>query len=239
MKKAIVVGATSGIGKGIAQILVDNDYKVGITGRRLNLLEDLKKENPDKYFLKCFDVADTKNISKYLNELTQELSGLDLIVISSGNGDLDEELDFEVEKKTIDVNVTGFTALADWSFNYFKQQKFGHLVAITSIAGLRGNRITPSYSASKAFQMIYLEGLRQKSRKLKYQINITDIRPGLVDTDMAKAEVKFWIASVNKASKQIFKAIKRKRKIVYITKRWILIAVVAKVLPNYIYERIY
>ena len=238
MKKAIVVGATSGIGRGIAKLLVDNDYNVGITGRRTNLLNEIKNENPDHYLIRAFDTRDTKDISNHLNELTQELGGLDLLIISSGTGDRIDQLDFEIEKRTIDTNVSGFTAIADWTYNYFLQQKHGHLVAITSIAGLRGNRFAPSYSASKAFQINYLEGLRQKAEKTKFPISITDIRPGFVDTAMAKGDGVFWVSSVDKASKQILRAINAKRKVCYITRRWRIIALLMKLLPDWIYNKI-
>lgn len=238
MKKAIVVGASSGMGRGIAKVLVDNDYQVGITGRRLNLLNEIKQEKPDSYLIKSFDITDTKNIPNHLNELVQELNGLDLLIISSGIGGFNEKLDFAIEEKTINTNVSGFTALADWAFNYFVQQKYGHLVAISSVAGLRGYWQSPSYSASKAFQIIYLDGLRQKARRTGEPINVTDIRPGFVDTYMAQSNRLFWLASVDKAAKQIFQAIKAKRKIAYITKRWRIVAVLMKLLPNWIYDKI-
>jgi len=238
MKKAIVVGATSGIGKGIAKLLAVNDYKVGITGRRTSLLEELKKENPEKYVSKNFDVRDTENISNHLNDLIRQLGGLDLLIISSGTGDRNDQLDFEIEKRTIDTNVSGFTAIADWGFNYFKEQKYGHLVSISSLAGLRGNRFAPSYSASKAYQINYLESLRQKAGKLKYPIFITDVRPGFVDTAMAKGEGVFWVAPVGKASEQIFRAVMAKRKVVYVTRRWRMIAFFIKLLPDWIYNKI-
>ena len=76
-------------------------------------------------------------------------------------------MDFKIEKRTIDTNIYGFTAVADWTFNYFEKQTFGHLVAISSIAGLRGSRQAPAYNATKAFQINYLEALRQKLNKLK------------------------------------------------------------------------
>lgn len=237
MKKAIIVGATSGIGKGLAKLLTDNGYKVGITGRRTNLLTELKNEKPDCYFIKSFDIADTNNISHQLEKLVNELGGLGLLIISSGTGNLNDNLDFEIEKQTIDTNISGFTAIADWAFNYFEKQKFGHLVAISSIAGLRGSRQSPAYNATKAYQINYLEGLRQKANKLKTEIIVTDIRPGFVDTDMAKGEGRFWVASVDKASRQILKTIKNKRKIVYITRRWRLIAILLKLLPRQIYDR--
>lgn len=237
MKNAIIIGATSGIGKGLAKLLVDNGYKVGITGRRIELLEELKSENPKFYFIKDFDITNTKTTVEKLEELTSELGGLDLLIISSGIGEINDNLDFEIEKRTIDTNVVGFTCIADWSFNFFEKQKFGHLVAISSIGGLRGSKQAPSYNATKAYQINYLEGLRQKANKLKEQIFITDIRPGLVDTEMAKGDGLFWVMPVEKTVSQIFGAIKKKRKIVYVTKRWRIIATILKRIPRPIYDR--
>lgn len=237
MKKAIIVGATSGIGKELAQLLVTHNYKVGITGRRTVLLEEQKSQNPNAYITRTFDVTDTAIIEENLNALVTELGGLDLLIISSGTGAINLKLDFEIEKRTIDTNVSGFTCVADWGFNYFQNQKSGHLVAISSIAGLRGSGVAPSYYATKAFQINYLEGLRQKAKQIKQPIYITDIRPGFVDTAMALGDGQFWVSTVEKATQQIYKAIKRKKKIVYVTKRWRLIAVVLKRIPRQMYDR--
>lgn len=166
MRKAIIVGATSGIGKGLAQKLANENYIVGITGRRTGLLDELKSEKPNSFYTKTFDITDTNKIVENLENLTKELRGLDLLVISSGTGDLNEKLDYEIEKRTIETNVTGFTCIANWAFNYFENQKKGHLVAISSVGGLRGSGIAPAYNATKAFQINYLEGLRQKAKKL-------------------------------------------------------------------------
>ena len=237
MKKAIIIGATSGIGKGLAQKLANENYVVGITGRRSELLNELKSQNPNVFHPKTFDIIDTKKIVENLENLTKELGGLDLLIISSGTGDLNENLDYEIEKRTIETNITGFTCIANWAFNYFEDQKAGHLVAITSVGGLRGSRIAPAYNTSKAYQINYLEGLRQKAQKLKKPIFVTDIRPGFVDTAMAKGEGQFWVASVEKATSQIYNAIKRKKKIAYITKRWRFIGIILKRIPRQVYDR--
>jgi short-subunit dehydrogenase len=237
MKKAIIIGATSGIGKGLAKLLSDNNYVVGITGRRTELLEKLKLEKPNSYFIKTFDVTDTKIAVEKLEELTTELGGLDLLIISSGTGDLNEKLDYEIEKRTIETNVTGFTCVANWAFNYFENQKTGHLVAISSVGGLRGSRIAPAYNATKAYQINYLEGLRQKVTNLKEPIFVTDIRPGLVNTVMAKGEGLFWVMPVEKTVRQIYKAIISKKKVAYVTKRWQLIATILKRIPRSIYDK--
>jgi len=237
MKKAIIIGASSGIGNGLAELLVENGYKVGITGRKTELLDELKKTNSNSFMIKTFDATDTKTSVEKLEELTSELGGLDLLILSSGTGELNESLIFNIERKVIDLNVTGFTNIVDWAFNYFEKQNYGHLAAVTSAAGIRGSRQAPSYNASKSYQINYLEGLRQKSTKSKKPIFVTDIRPGLVDTNMAKGEGLFWVMPVEKVVRQIFKAINKRRKVVYVTKRWGFVGRLLKVLPRFIYDR--
>ena len=237
MKKAIIIGASSGIGKGLAKLLTEKDYKVGITGRKTELLDELKKTNSNSFMIKAFDATDTKTSVEKLEELTSELGGLDLLILSSGTGELNESLIFNIERKVIDLNVTGFTNIVDWAFNYFEKQNYGHLAAVTSAAGIRGSRQAPSYNASKSYQINYLEGLRQKSTKSKKPIFVTDIRPGLVDTNMAKGEGLFWVMPVEKVVRQIFKAINKRRKVVYVTKRWGFVGRLLKVLPRFIYDR--
>lgn len=236
MKKAIIIGATTGIGKGLAKILSNNNYRIGLTGRRLELLNELKSENPN-FYVKSFDINDTNVVGQKLDELAAELGGLDIIIICSGIGDLNENLDFEIEKRTILTNVYGFTCVADWAFNYFEKHKSGHLVAISSIGGLRGSRQAPAYNATKAYQINYLEDLRQKAKKLNTPIFVTDIRPGLVDTQMAKGEGLFWVMPVEKVVRQIFRAIIDKKKVAYITKRWRIIALILKQIPRPIFDR--
>ena len=158
MKKVIIIGATSGIGKGLAKLLADNNYKIGLTGRRSELLNELKNENPN-FYIKSFDINDTNSVEPKLDQLTKELGGLDLLIISSGIGDINATLEFEIEKRTIETNVIGFTCVADWAFNYFEKQKSGHLVAITSIGGLRGSRQAPAYNATKAYKIEVLSFL--------------------------------------------------------------------------------
>lgn len=237
MKKVIIVGATSGIGKELARILAKNGYLVGITGRRKALLVALKQEKPDAFFTRTFDITDTTLSILELNELVAELGGMDLLVLSSGTGELNDNLDFEPEKRTIDTNVIGFTAIVDWAFNYFKNQGYGHLAAISSIAGIRGMRQAPSYGSTKAYQINYLQALRQKAGHLKLPITVTDIRPGFVDTDMAKGEGLFWLATVEKAAAQMYEALLHKKRVIYVTKRWALVVWILRRIPNFIYNK--
>lgn len=115
--------------------------------------------------------------------------------------------------------------------------KKGDVVGITSIGGLRGSREAPAYNASKAFQMNYLEGLRVKASQLKTGVVLTDIRPGLVDTDMAKGDGLFWVEPVQKVSDQIMKAIEKKTAVAYVTGRWGFVARLLKWMPRRIYDK--
>jgi len=243
MKTAIIIGATSGIGNALARRLVNDGYTVGVTGRRTELLDALKAERPDRYLVRTHDVVDVTASVKTLEGLAAELVSrghgrLDLLVLCAGTGDHNESLDFDVERRAIDTNVLGFTAVADWAFAFFQRQGHGHLVVVSSVAGLRGHGLAPAYGASKAYQISYAQSLQHKAAKLKMPIFVTDIRPGFVDTAMAQGEGLFWVAPVEKAAKQIHRAITKKKKVAYITRRWRLVAWLMKRLPNFIYNKL-
>ena len=237
MQKAIIIGASSGIGRELARVLHQNDYVVGLSGRRIELLSELQREIPSIY-IKRIDVTKTKEAIETLEEFITEMGGVDLVVISAGVGFINPDLNWEQERETIDTNILGFTAMANVAFKHFCKQGSGHIVGISSIAAIRGGSESPSYNASKAFVSNYMEGLRQKASKLKSPITITDIQPGFVNTAMAKGEGLFWVASPGKAAWQIFKAIKNKKKHAYITKRWRIIAWLLKVMPDWLYNKL-
>lgn len=237
-KKTIIIGATSGIGRALALELIAKNYSIGVTGRRFEHLTELQQQFPGRIFISQFDVTDLEHIEPALDSLAQQLGGLDLLILSSGYGDLNEDLASKIEFDTINTNVSGFTAIAIWTYAYFKEQGFGHFAAITSIAGLRGGKAAPSYNASKAYQINYLEALRQKANTDNHKIYITDIRPGFVDTAMAKGDKKFWVASPLKAAKQILTAIEHKKLVMYVSKRWFIIALLLKLIPNSIYKKL-
>ena len=109
---------------------------------------------------------------------------------------------------------------------------------MSSIASYRGNSWAPAYSASKAYMSNYLEAISIKAYRLKKKIAVTDIQPGFVKTDMAKGNKLFWIAPLEKATKQIYHAIEKKKRRVQITKRWAIAAWFLKWLPFSLYKKI-
>ncbi|MDP3353480.1 MAG: SDR family NAD(P)-dependent oxidoreductase [Flavobacteriaceae bacterium] len=238
MKNAIIIGASSGIGKDLALILVENDYKVAITGRRLIELEKIKSINSSQFIIKQHDITNFEQTIKVFDELVQEMGNIDLVIHSSGIGEPNYQLDFAIDLPTINTNILGGTLLYGLAYNLFKKQGFGHLVGITSVASIRGNRHVPAYFASKSYQASYLESLWFKAQKSKLPIYVTDIQPGFVDTPMALGKT-FWMATSQKAAQQIYKAILARKKKVYITKRWALVALAMKLAPSKLYAKLF
>lgn len=237
-KKAIVIGATSGLGQGLAEQLVKQGYKVGITGRREANLQKIQQSNPESFVISQFDVQDLDASLLKLKALIAELGGLDLLVYSSGIGDENKTLDFEIELNAIKTNAIGFTNIATFIYNFFKKQGHGQIVSISSIAGFRGNPYYPAYSATKAYLLNYIESLRIKSKKEKSNITITDLRPGFVKTGHVDSSKMFWASTVDVAVRRMILAIIKKKEVAYIPKRWWIIMIIMRLMPRWLYDKI-
>ncbi len=233
-KKVIVIGASSGIGKALAKLFAGNGYKVGVSARRTELLRELQHAFPAVVCIKGMDLARPEESAGFFREMIAEMGGVDIVIISAGTGYINPELKWAKEKETISVNVAGFTAIASAAMDHFLAQGKGHLVGISSLAALRGSGSAPAYAASKAYVSNYLEGLRFRAKKASADIYVTDIRPGFVDTDMAKGEGLFWVSPVPKAAGQIYAAILKKRRRAVITKRWNLVAFLLSIAPDWL-----
>lgn len=236
MKKIIIIGATSGIGRELAVRYLNAGHTVGITGRRKELLEELQQQFPQQVFIESFDVT-ANNITEHLNALIQQTGGMDVFVYNSGMGDISKELNSGLEISTTQTNVNGFVELTVHAFNYFVKQGHGHIAATSSVASTRGSSWAPSYSASKAYMSNYMEGLAMKAERMKLKIAVTDIQPGFVKTKMAKGEGLFWVAELDKAADQIHRALEKRKRKVYVTKRWVLIAWLMKQMPYVFYKK--
>ena len=234
----IIIGATSGIGKALFEKYAADGNRIGIVGRRTHLLDELLQEHPDTTVTATADITKQDEIAQAIDTLRTELKDIDLAIVCSGTGDINASLDYDVERPTIDTNVMGWTFVVDMFYHIFEQQGHGHLVAITSAGGLRGEPMAPAYSATKAYQINYMEALRKKAYKAGGNIIVTDVRPGLVDTAMAKGDGLFWVMPVEKVARQICSAIRKRKSKVYVTKRWHVLAIINKNLPIGLYKRL-
>ncbi len=237
MKSAIIIGASSGIGRELAKLLSAHGYTLGLVARRHDLLTSLQQELPHPSFIKPIDVTHPADAIDQMKILIQEMQKVELVIISAGVGEINLELDWQKELAAIETNVLGFTAIANVAMQYFVQQGSGHLVGISSLAALRGSDASPAYYASKAFESNYLQGLRKKAAKTGLSITVTDVQPGLVDTAMALGDGLFWVAPAQKAAQQIYNSITKKKHHVYVTKRWRLIAWLIKIMPSFLYNK--
>ena len=237
MKKAIIIGATSGIGKALAEVMVEDGWQLGITGRRAGLLEEIAARNPEVIELAAFDLT-ADNATSKLEEMIAAMGEIDLLVLSSGTGDLDSDLDPAITRRTNTLNVDAFSEVVLFAYKYFAGKGGGHIAAITSVAGLRGGDDSPSYGASKAYQINFLEALRKRSLKLKENVSVTDLRPGSVDTDMMKGDGHFWISTPEKAARTMYKGISKRKSVQYVTPRWRFIGGLLNIMPRKLYNRI-
>lgn len=129
--------------------------------------------------------------------------------------------------------------MAHVALEHFITTGHGHLVGITSISAVRGEKNAFIYCATKAFDAILLEGIRNTVRSMKLPIYVTDIKPGFVDTDMTKGQKgMFWVATSEEAAGQIYDAIGARRKEVFVTRRWHIIAWAMKYTPDWLYDRL-
>jgi short-subunit dehydrogenase len=223
---AVVLGSSSGIGAALAKQLGAAGWRLGLAARRIDRLEALARELPSAPLVRRIDLRETEAAAALLEALFGALGGVDLVIISSGMGELNPDLDWALDRDTLAVNVLGFTAAAQVAMRHFLRRGRGHLVGITSVGGLRGDAVGSAYCASKAYQSIYLDGLRDAVAQRRLPIAVTEAQPGFVDTAMMKAPRPFWVASAEAAASQIIAAVRRRSKHVYVTRRWAIIALI-------------
>lgn len=231
MKKAIVIGTSTGVGRALAFKLNKEGYEVGLTGRCEGRLLELQKEISGKTYVKEIDVRIPEEASLRLEELIQEMGGLDLLIVNAGVRHPNLELNWEIENETCRVNAVGFVATALVGMRHFLSKNSGHLVGISSIAGLRGAEEAPAYNATKAFMSNYLEGLRWKTTNTSVQV--TDILLGFVRTQMLHGRKSSFLAiSPERASDLIFRAIRERKKRTYVPLRWLFLCSLFQNLPE-------
>lgn len=222
----LIIGATSGIGNSLYSHYISRGNRIAIMGRRKTILDKLCAENPTNTLALQVDISDMNSFNNAFTEVIESFKNIDLAILCAGIGELNESLDIEQELAILSTNVIGWTNVVDTLYNYFDKNGNGHLVTITSVGGLQPTPIAPSYSASKAFQINYTKSLQTKARKTG--IIVTEIRPGLVDTRMAKGDGLFWVMPLEKVSKQIIRAIDNKKKLCIVTKRWRMLNYIVK-----------
>lgn len=236
-KRAIIIGATSGIGYEVTLQLLQQGWKVGIAGRRQEALEALQKTNCTRIEIQSLDVTQPQ-AAEQLQQLIDKLGGMDLFLLSSGIGYQNIKLDADIELRTTQTNVEGFTRMTIAAFRYFQKQGRGHLAVISSIAGTKGIGVAPAYSATKRYQNTYIEALEQLARLQKLPICFTDIRPGFVSTDLLKDGKYPMLMRPSVVATKIVKALHHKKRIAVIDWRYAILVFFWKMIPGWLWKRL-
>ena len=237
MKRAIVIGASSGIGREVAKLLLADGWLVGIAARREDLLIEVKAINPGMIEVMRIDVT-AADAQERLLELAKRLGGVNLFVYCSGIGKQNPELDTGVELTTVDVNVKGFAAMVGTIFNYMAENLGGDIAVISSIAGTKGLGVAPSYSATKAFQNTYIQALEQLSNMRRLHIRFTDIRPGFVDTDLLSGSGRYPMLMQKEAvAREMLRAVYAHRHVHVIDWRYRLLVFAWRLMPRWLWRR--
>ena len=233
MSKAIIVGASSGIGLEVARLFIQRGWTVGVAARRLDLLQTIGAADVEQIDVTSADAPDK------LMQLVERLGGMDLFFYASGIGKQSRELTPDIELATVETNGLGFSRMIGCAYRYFAQQGRGHIAAITSIAGTKGLGPAPAYSATKAMQNVYLQALEQQANARKLDIRFTDIRPGFVDTALLSGTFHYpMMLKPQAVAREIVSAIEHHKHIRVIDWKYRILTAVWRRIPRCIWRRI-
>jgi short-subunit dehydrogenase len=241
MRRVIIIGASSGIGRMLAEHYASQGCAVAIAARREENLKQIQNQYPQNVIYRSLDVTSEGADSQFLS-LLEANGGADLVVYCSGAGNNSKNLELEVEGRTAAVNVTGFLNVIVPAFNYFVNRKEEteykpQIVTISSVASFRGLGVSPAYSATKRFQSIYFEALAQMSSIKRVPVDFTAIKPGFIATDFIKHKY-FMTMSLPYAGKRIIRAIEKRKHNAVIDWRWSMAVALLHLIPTSLWRKI-
>ena len=238
MRRAVIIGASSGLGFEMAKILINDGWRVGIAARRFHLLQELAAIAPGLVEAAAIDVTDGDAPGR-LEELVGRVGGMDLFVMSAGIGWQNPQLEESVETATVATNALGFARLVGAAFRFMAGHGGGHIAAITSIAGTKGLGAAPAYSATKAFQNTYLQSLEQLAAIRRLPITFTDIRPGFVATALLGESPRYpMLMRPDTVARSAVKAVYKRRHKVVIDWRWAVLTALWRLIPDCLWRHL-
>ena len=245
MKRAIIVGATSGIGREVARALAQRGVVVGVAGRRADRLRELQAEfGEERVCIAEIDVT-KEDATERLDALISKVGAPDLLLYASGIGKQNPELDLDIELNTVATNSVGMVRLVVHFLCYVKQSQAydakhkAHIAVISSVAGTKGMGSAPAYSATKSMQSTYLSALAQYVRMYDVPAEFSDIRPGFVATEILNPEKRYpMLMSPATATRHILRGLKRRRRIIIFDWRFKLIVLLWRLIPRCVWERL-
>lgn len=243
-RRALVIGASEGIGAALARKLAKEGYLLALVSRQKDKLQAVCQELNRKETIANFYLHDVTHYAEapvLLQTIIADLGGLDTVVFLAGvnfpPGGIDK-YNFEHDKKMVEVNLIGAMAWLNPIAELFQQAKTGQIVGIGSVAGDRGRVGNPGYNASKAGLATYLEALR--NRLTRHGVNVLTVKPGFVKTEMLKAAqggTPFAIEP-EKAADDIYKAMQKRKQMIYTPFFWRYIMFIIQHIPSFIFRKL-
>ncbi len=240
-KNIIITGASTGIGKALAEEIANYNCNLFILARRLELLEEIKTKLNDKpaniYCIKN-DVGDKDSVIESYKQITEIASKIDIAILNSGVGFrmTVEEYDSSLANKTFNTNFMGIVYWIEQLLPDLMERKSGIIAGVSSLADNRGFSGSGFYCASKAAASIYLEGMRVELQK--YGIKVITVKPGFVKTPMTDVN-EFnmpFLMSAEKAAKIIIKGINKEKRIIQFPLPTVIGSKIVGLIPNFLYD---
>ena len=238
--KALVTGASSGIGREMAKILSDMGYDLILVARRKKKLEELKKQLTTKVTIINLDISSTYNCMKLYDKVKKE--DIDIVINNAGFGLFGEftETSLDKELDMIDTNIKAVHTLTKLFLKDFKEKDSGYILNVSSSAAFLSGPLTSTYYATKGYVLKLTEAIYEELRREDSNVYIGTLCPGPVDTEFNDvANVKFSIQSLNShdvaeyAINQMFK-----RKLIIIPGWKMKFIVFSRLLPRKLLLRI-
>ena len=244
MKRVVLVGATDGLGRALADEYASRGFWVTILGRSNAKLDAVVSELASRHpaatvrGVVC-DLADAARIGPAFREAVEATGHCDLVlyvagVLNAGDG---VTCDAEEDAEMMTVNATSAVAMLGHAANYFRAAGRGQIAAISSIAGDRGRKGNPAYNASKAALTAYLEGLR--NRLFPYGVKVSTVKPGFIGTRMLGGRTGLpWVVAPEAAARTIANRLERGHEVFYVFRRWALLGLALHHVPRFVFKRV-
>ena len=235
-KKIWITGASSGIGKALAEKFASEGWKVAVSARRKEILDEMaKRENISSYPL---DVTNQNQIKDVFSKIINDFGNLDLCVFSSGTYDpkLEQEINIKQNQFVMETNFFGVLYCIKSVEKYFKDKKAGHISIVSSIAAYRGLPNSSGYGPSKAALTDLTESLYFDFKK--HDVRISLVSPGFIKTPLTdKNEFRMpFIKSPEFAAEKMFNGLTKTKSFeIHFPKALTIILKFLRILPYKIY----
>lgn len=241
-KTVFITGASSGIGLQMAKEFAKRGYNLALAARRIELLTDLKQQlNHLDVDIQCqqVDVTDEVDVKQMYQQAIAHFGRIDTVMVNAGmakSGFISEQ-SFSDMRAMIDLNLSAAMLTAHHGLKQFRRQGEGHIVFISSLAGLRGMPGMAAYSASKAGISTFAEALRAET--YRENIHVTTLCPGYINTPIGEdMDKRPFVISAEKAGKILTDNIENKVKRSYIPIwPWAFLARIIPFIPTYFFAK--